>query len=85
LEPSSAQTVAADADQLMDDLETFARRQPWVIAGAGVLLGFAASRTLKAARSKRYFERYGSEYGVGTAGYASLRADEGPITAYGSP
>ncbi|MDQ6780374.1 MAG: hypothetical protein M3Z37_04370 [Candidatus Eremiobacteraeota bacterium] len=67
-----------DPQRLMDDVENFARRQPWVIAGAGVLLGLAASRTLKAARTKRFAERYGTAGGYqsrydGDYGYVTGR------------
>jgi hypothetical protein len=44
----------ADGDQLLDDVERLARRQPWAIATAGLALGFVASRALKASSSRRY-------------------------------
>lgn len=79
---------STDPERLMDDVENFARRQPWVIAGAGVLLGLAASRTLKAARTKRFSERYGTAGGY-QAGYGGGAYDYGTsddsLTAYGSP
>ena len=31
-----------------------ARRQPWAVVGAGLFLGFAASRLLKASSTDRY-------------------------------
>ena len=47
----------ADADRILNDVEDFARRQPWAVAAGGLLLGFAASRFLKASSSDRYRSR----------------------------
>ncbi len=44
----------ADSDTLIGDLENYARRQPWAIAGAALVLGFAASRFLKTSSVRRY-------------------------------
>src|SRR5215217_7196612 len=44
----------ADGDQLLRDVEDFARRNPWAIAAGGLVLGLAASRFLKASSGKRY-------------------------------
>lgn len=43
-----------DGDTLMRDIEDFARRRPWLVAGGGLLLGLAASRFLKASSERRY-------------------------------
>jgi ElaB/YqjD/DUF883 family membrane-anchored ribosome-binding protein len=45
---------SAQADQMLADLERFARRRPWVTAGVGVLSGFVASRFVKASADRRY-------------------------------
>jgi hypothetical protein len=37
----------ADGDRLIGDVEDYTRRQPWIVAGAAVIVGFAASRFLK--------------------------------------
>jgi hypothetical protein len=37
----------SDGDRLIGDLEDYTRRQPWVVAGAAAIVGFAASRFLK--------------------------------------
>jgi hypothetical protein len=50
----------ADGDQLIADLEHFARQQPWAVAAAALTAGFAASRVLKASSSRRYRTAYGS-------------------------
>jgi hypothetical protein len=48
---------SAQADQILSDLESFARRRPWVTAAAGVLGGFVASRFVKASADRRYAEQ----------------------------
>jgi ElaB/YqjD/DUF883 family membrane-anchored ribosome-binding protein len=64
-------------DELVRDVEDFARRRPWMVAGIGLVAGLAASRFLKASSERRYggsvqagggSSRYG--YGVpqGTGG-----------------
>ena len=49
----------ADSDQLIGDLEHYARQQPWAIAGAALVLGFVASRFLKTSSVRRYTSAYG--------------------------
>jgi uncharacterized protein DUF1990 len=44
----------SDGDRILRDVEDFARRQPWAVAAGGLLLGFAASRLLKASSQERY-------------------------------
>ena len=41
-------------DELVRDLEDFARRRPWMVAGLGLVAGLAASRFLKASSERRY-------------------------------
>src|SRR5919112_1060008 len=38
----------SDADRILGDIEDFARSKPWAVAGGGLVLGFMASRLLKA-------------------------------------
>lgn len=45
---------SAQADQILEDIEGFARRRPWLTAGVGVLAGFLASRFVKASGDRRY-------------------------------
>jgi ElaB/YqjD/DUF883 family membrane-anchored ribosome-binding protein len=45
---------SADADRIVDDIESFARRRPWLTAGVGALAGFLASRFVKASSDRRY-------------------------------
>jgi hypothetical protein len=42
-----------DGSSLLQDIEAFARRNPWATALGGLAVGFAASRTLKASSSER--------------------------------
>jgi ElaB/YqjD/DUF883 family membrane-anchored ribosome-binding protein len=41
-------------DELMRDVEAFARRRPWMLAGLGALVGAAAARFMKASSEQRY-------------------------------
>jgi uncharacterized protein YgbK (DUF1537 family) len=45
----------ADADELLGRVEDMARQQPLLIAGAGLLVGIAAARVLKASSTDRYY------------------------------
>jgi hypothetical protein len=44
----------ASGDELLSDVENFARRNPWAVAAGGLVLGLAASRMLKASSGERY-------------------------------
>ena len=44
----------ADADRMLHDAESFARRRTWLVAAGGMVIGLAASRLLKASSSRRY-------------------------------
>jgi hypothetical protein len=46
----------SDADRILRDVEDFGRRQPLALLAGGIVLGFAASRFLKASSSRRYVE-----------------------------
>lgn len=41
-------------DEMLRDIERFARRRPWMLAGLGMLVGVAASRFVKASSEQRY-------------------------------
>ena len=47
----------SNADRILHDVEDFARARPTAVIGAGALLGFLASRFLKASSSERYSTR----------------------------
>jgi hypothetical protein len=68
----------ADADRIIRDVEDFGRRQPWVVAAAGIALGVAAARFIKASGRRRY------EGGGYDGTRVPARTDYGS-TAYGSP
>ena len=44
----------SDGDRILRDAEDFGRRNPWAVAAGGLLLGFAASRMLKASSQERF-------------------------------
>jgi hypothetical protein len=58
----------ASGDRILRDVEDFARRQPMLVAAAGLALGFAASRFLKASSGRRYESSYGSGNGDASTG-----------------
>jgi hypothetical protein len=60
----------ASGDRILRDVEDFARRQPMLVAAAGLALGFAASRFLKASSGRRY-ESGDQRYGDGGYNRAS--------------
>lgn len=55
LDSAGRYLTESDADELLGKLEDGARRQPWLVVGAGLLLGIAAARFLKASSSERYY------------------------------
>jgi hypothetical protein len=65
---------SAQADQILSDLERFARRRPWVTAAAGVLGGFVASRFVKASADRRYAEQRSNAAGNAYQSQRSLPA-----------
>lgn len=76
----------SDADRILRDVEDFGRRQPWVVAAAGLALGVAAARFMKASSRRRYTE---SMHGTGRNDARALRApaarevDHAPAPATG--
>ena len=44
----------SDGDKILRDVEDFGRSNPWAVVAGGLVLGFAASRLLKASSSQRY-------------------------------
>ena len=49
----------SDSDRILSDVENFGRRQPWLVIGAGLAVGLAAARFLKASSGRRYETMYG--------------------------
>ncbi len=74
----------ADSDRLIGDLEQYARRQPWAIAGAALVLGFAASRFIKTSSVRRYRGASdGGSYGSGSYGSSYGSYGTGSTSSYG--
>jgi hypothetical protein len=44
----------SDGEKILRDVEDFGRSKPWAVAAGGLVLGFAASRLLKASSTRRY-------------------------------
>lgn len=49
----------SDGSKILSDIEDFGRKQPWLVIGAGVAVGIAAARFLKASSQRRYDTMYG--------------------------
>jgi hypothetical protein len=73
----------ADADRLLRDLEGFARRQPWLVAAGGFVVGLLGSRFLKASSAGR-FSANGSTRAIGSAS-ASFPSGTGAGAYGGGP
>ena len=52
-----AYLTRTDGDGLLRDVEDFARRQPWLVVGAGAVAGFLTARFVKASSDARYRQR----------------------------
>lgn len=63
----------ADGEQILRDAENLARKQPWLFVGGSAVIGFLASRFMRASSSGRYRAQGGSgsypQSGNGSAGY----------------
>jgi ElaB/YqjD/DUF883 family membrane-anchored ribosome-binding protein len=66
----------ASGDVLLRDVEQFARRRPWMIAGIGLLAGVAASRFLKASSERRYGSTQADDFS-NRHGYGASRPSTG--------
>ena len=64
----------SNSDRILSDVESWARSRPWVAAAAGALVGFAASRFLKASSRRRYEQLSSSNGGsLGASGMYRTR------------
>jgi ElaB/YqjD/DUF883 family membrane-anchored ribosome-binding protein len=73
----------ADGEQILRDVEDLARRQPWLFVGGSAVLGFLASRFMKASSSGRYQSRsqqggYPSREGTGASSAGPVSRAELP-------
>jgi hypothetical protein len=57
-ERASAYLGDLEPDRLLADVEGFARREPWLVAGVGVAIGFVFARSLKASSGRRSTREY---------------------------
>lgn len=73
----------ADSDRLIGDLENYARKQPWLIAGGALVLGFAASRFLKTSSARRYRGSDAGTYGGSSYAGSSYGGSSSGVTGYG--
>jgi ElaB/YqjD/DUF883 family membrane-anchored ribosome-binding protein len=64
----------ADGERMLSEAEDFARRQPWVIAGAGLAIGFIVARALKASSGDRYQRRSATQFGTYQTAYSGQSA-----------
>jgi ElaB/YqjD/DUF883 family membrane-anchored ribosome-binding protein len=74
-------------DRMLHDVEDFARRRPWAVAGLGLVVGLAASRFVKASSERRYgqrrqqgtlqYGRYATAYGTGARAHESAAYSSG--------
>lgn len=76
-----------NGDELLHDVEDFARRNPWAIAAGGLMLGLAAGRLLKASSRERYRASYsnGSGADARTGSYRRTGAYTGAGTLASEP
>jgi hypothetical protein len=70
----------SDGERILRDVEDFGRQRPWAVVAGGLVLGFAASRFLKASSS----ERYQSHSASGTATSYSHPAGQRRATGTGA-
>ena len=54
VERAGSWLTESDADRMLHDIEDFGRQRPWAVIGAGIAIGIAASRMLKASSTQRY-------------------------------
>jgi ElaB/YqjD/DUF883 family membrane-anchored ribosome-binding protein len=74
----------SNADRVLHDVESFARRQPWLVAFGGAAAGFLASRFVKASSANRYRETYAGN-GSGRAALPARATGESAMAATGEP
>ena len=54
VEKAGSWLTESDADKILREVEDFGRQRPWAVIGAGIAIGVAASRMLKASSTQRY-------------------------------
>jgi hypothetical protein len=76
----------ADGEQLLRDVEAFARRQPWLVVGGSAVVGFLGSRFVKASSHGRYqaqrgHDSFAERTRTGATGHVSALPTASPQTA----
>ena len=67
-----------DGDRILRDVERIARQRPWLVAGAGTVLGFFAARFTKASSARRYEANgNGSLPSANSVGYSTAQSRGG--------
>jgi hypothetical protein len=67
-----------DGEQILRDVERIARQRPWLVAGAGTVLGFFAARFTKASSARRYEANgNGSLPSANSVGYSTAQSRGG--------
>ena len=74
----------SNADRVLHDVESFARRQPWLVAFGGAAAGFLASRFVKASSANRYRETNEGN-GSGPAALPARATGDPAMAAIGEP
>jgi ElaB/YqjD/DUF883 family membrane-anchored ribosome-binding protein len=74
----------SNADRVLHDVESFARRQPWLVALGGAAAGFLASRFVKASSANRY-RATNEGNGSGPAALPSRATGDPAMAATGEP
>ena len=54
IEKAGSWLAESDADKILREIEDFGRQRPWAVIGAGIAIGVAASRMLKASSTQRF-------------------------------
>jgi ElaB/YqjD/DUF883 family membrane-anchored ribosome-binding protein len=74
----------SDGDRILRDVEDFARRNPWAVAAGGLVLGFVASRMLKASSGERYRSSLPAEGGAMTSSNGMTEPPLGEPVGHGT-
>jgi len=72
-------------EELFDDVESFARRRPWALAGIGVIAGLTAARVMKASSERRYDRSRGFPHTYAGESHAPVSYGAAPPPVAPSP
>jgi hypothetical protein len=85
---AAAYLTNASGERILRDVEDLARSRPWAVAAGGLVVGFAASRLLKASSSRRYQQTQAGAPDTATTSYrtdADATASPGAADPTGYP